>query len=107
MKYYLGTLIIIYHVSISITRASAARTGGVSLNMSDDDRAAKAARAKALVRLFLSEMQTLTSLCTAQQKEAAEETGNRRGSVNDTNTWLAASQSYFSYPRGSFRRYES
>jgi hypothetical protein len=37
-----------------------------SLNMSDDDRAAKAARAKALVRIFLSEMQPLTFLRTAQ-----------------------------------------
>ena len=34
--------------------------------MSDDDRAAKAARAKALVRLFLPEIQPLTLLCTAQ-----------------------------------------
>lgn len=90
VKYYLGTLIIIYHVSISITRASASRTGSVALNMSDDDRAAKAARAKALVRLFLFEIQPLTLLCTAQQKEAAKETGNRRGSVNDTNARLAA-----------------
>jgi hypothetical protein len=73
--------------------------------MSDDDRAAKAARAKALVRLFLSEMQSLTFLRTAQQKEASKETGNRRGSVNDTNAWLAAGQSYFSFPRG-FRRCE-
>jgi hypothetical protein len=30
--------------------------GSVAPNMSDDDRAAKAARAKALVRLFLCEM---------------------------------------------------
>jgi len=72
--------------------------------MSDDDRAAKAARAKAFVRLFLSEMQPLTVLRTAQQKEAAKETGNRRGPVNDTNAWLATGQSYFSSPCGRFRR---
>jgi hypothetical protein len=99
VKYFLGTLIIINHVSISIARASAAHTGNVALNMSDDDRAVKAARAKALVRLFLSEMQSLTFLRTAQQKEASKETGNRRGPVNDTNAWLAAGQSYFSSPR--------
>ena len=74
--------------------------------MSDDDRAAKAARAKALVRLFLSEMHLLTLLRTAQQKEAAKETGNRRGLVNDTNAWLAAGQSYFPAPCGPFRRCE-
>jgi hypothetical protein len=34
--------------------------------MSDDDRAAKAARAKALVRFFLSEMHALTVLRTAE-----------------------------------------
>jgi hypothetical protein len=34
--------------------------------MSDDGRAAKAARAKALVRLFFSEIQPLTLLRTAQ-----------------------------------------
>jgi hypothetical protein len=65
VKYFFGdikSLIIIDHVSIFIGRASA----HTSLNMSDDDRAAKTARAKALVRLFLSEMQPLTLLHTAQ-----------------------------------------
>jgi len=100
VKYFLGTLIIIDHVSIFIARATV--TGSVALNMSDDDRAAKAARAKALVRLFFSEVQSLTLLRTAQQKEAAKETGNRRGPVN-TNTWLAAGQSYFPSPCGPFR----
>ena len=74
--------------------------------MSDDDRAAKAARAKAFVRLFLSEVQPLTLLRTAQQKETTKETGNRRGSVDDTNAWFAAGQSYFSSPCGPFRRCE-
>lgn len=89
-----------------MSRASAARTDNVALNMSDDDRAAKAARAKALVRRFLSEMHALTLFRTAKQKEAAKETGNRRGPVNDTNAWLAAGQSYFSFPCGPFRGYK-
>jgi hypothetical protein len=104
---FFGKIVNYYnHVSIFIARASAAHTGSVALNMSDDDRAAKAARAKALVRLFLSEIQPLTLLCTAQQKEAAKETGNRRGPVNDTNAWLAAGQGYFPSPCGLFRRCE-
>jgi hypothetical protein len=72
--------------------------------MSDDDRAAKAARAKALVSLSSSEMHRLTLLSSAQQKEAAKETGNRRGHVNDTNAGLAARQSLFPSPCGPFRR---
>jgi hypothetical protein len=75
--------------------------------MSDDDRAVKAARAKALVRLFFSQMQPLTLLRAAQQKETPKETRNRRGPVNDINTWLAAGQSYFSSPCGPFGGCES
>jgi hypothetical protein len=66
--------------------------------MSDDDRAAKAARAKALVRLVSPEIKRLTLVCSAQQKEAAEEAGNRRGHVNDTNARLTAGQSRFPSP---------
>lgn len=74
--------------------------------MSDDDRAAKAARAKALVRLSSSEIQHLTFLCLAQQKEAAEEAGNGCGLVN-SNARLAAGQSRFPTTCGPFRRCKS
>jgi hypothetical protein len=72
--------------------------------MSDDDRAAKAARAKALVRLSSFEMHLLTLLSPAQQKEATKETGNRRGHVNDTNAGVPAGQSLFPSSCGPFRR---
>ncbi len=57
VKYFFGYINYQSREHILSTRASDAHTGCVALNMSDDDRAAKAARAKALVRLFLSEMQ--------------------------------------------------
>jgi len=81
--------------------------------MSDDDRAAKAARAKALVRLSHFEVLHLTfASLSAQQKEAAKETWPCfyprpwRGYVNDTDTRLAISQGTFPSPRGPLRRCE-
>jgi hypothetical protein len=64
--------------------------------MSDDDRAAKAARAKALVRLLYFEGLKLNFPLLVQQKEATEETWCWR--VSDTNTGLAVGQSNFPFP---------
>lgn len=47
--------------------------------MSEDDRAAKAARARALVRtLSLEETALVTEMCRSVEEEAAEEGGRRR-----------------------------
>lgn len=74
--------------------------------MSDDDRAAKAARAKALVRLSSLGVHRLTLLSPVQQKEAAKETGNRRRPVNVVNARFAAGQSPFPSPCRPLRRCE-
>ncbi len=47
--------------------------------MSDDDRAAKAARAKALVRLFLSEIQLLTPFSQLNKKRQQKKPGTGAG----------------------------